>query len=78
MRSPLQRPARTGDDLVFDRHRLGYLNAIEKVHCVYCGYANGLVAYAREIAARTEQYFCPIKHAAPIAAPHDRYHLFAD
>jgi hypothetical protein len=50
---------------VVDRHKLGYLNAIEKVHCVYCSYANGAIAYIREIAARTEQY-CPIKHARSI------------
>jgi hypothetical protein len=66
------------DCLVIDRHRLGYLNAIEKVHCLYCSYANGLIAYVREIAARTEQYACPIKHSQPIAAPHDRYRLFVD
>jgi len=61
-----------------DRHRLGYLNAIEKLHCLYCSYANGLIAYVREIAARTEQYACPIKHGHPITAAHDRYHLFVD
>jgi len=66
------------DYLVIDHQRLAYLNAVEKIHCVYCGYANGLLAYASEIAARTEQYWCPIKHATPIPAPHGRYHLFAD
>jgi hypothetical protein len=55
-----------------------HLNAIEKVHCVYCGYANGLIAYVREIAARTEQYWCPIKHARVVAAPHPRYRSFLD
>jgi len=49
--------------LVIDRHHLAYLNAFEKLNCVYCGYANGLIAYAREITARTEQFWCPIKHA---------------
>ncbi len=38
-----------------DRHRLPYLNALEKAHCVYCSYVNGVIAYAREVAARTEQ-----------------------
>lgn len=61
-----------------DRHRLGYLNAIEKINCEYCSYANGLMAYIQEIAARTEQYWCPIKHARAIPAPHSRYHLFVD
>jgi hypothetical protein len=67
-----------GDYVVIDRHHLPYLNAIEKIHCLYCSYANGLIAYVREIAARTEQYACPIKHSRPIAAPHARYHLFVD
>ena len=64
--------------LVVDRNTLSYLNGIEKVNCVYCGYANGTIAYVREVTARTEQYWCPIKHARPIPAPHGRYHLFFD
>jgi chorismate mutase len=67
---------RRDDYFVIDRHLLGYLNAIEKLNCVYCGYANGLLAYAREIAARTEQYWCPIKHATRAAATHDRAGAF--
>jgi len=63
---------------VLDRHKLAYLNGIEKMNCVYCGYANGVIAYVREIAARTEQYWCPIKHARAIPTPHARYHLFFD
>lgn len=61
-----------------DRHRLAYLNGIEKLNCTFCSYANGLIAYVQEVAARTEQYWCPIKHARRLAAPHDRYHLFFD
>lgn len=61
------------DYLVFDRGDLPYLNALEKLNCLYCGYANGLAGYFREIAARTEQYWCPIKHARRILAAHDRY-----
>jgi hypothetical protein len=63
---------------VIDRHKLAYLNGIEKVNCTFCSYANGLLAYVREVAARTEQYWCPIKHASAIAAPHQRYHFFFD
>jgi hypothetical protein len=59
-----------------DRHKLAYLNAIEKVNCTFCSYANGLIAYVREVAARTEQYWCPIKHARNVPVPHSRYHLF--
>jgi len=61
-----------------DRHKLAYLNAIEKVHCTFCSYANGLFAYVTEVAARTEQYWCPIKHGRAVASPHHRYHRFFD
>jgi hypothetical protein len=63
---------------VFDRRKLAYLNGIEKVNCTFCSYANGLIAYVREVAARTEHYWCPIKHAHVPAAPHGRYHRFFD
>lgn len=66
-----------GKYVVIDRHRLDYLNGIEKLSCVYCGYANGLIAWVRAVATRTEQYWCPIKHARP-AQPHDRYPEFLD
>lgn len=59
--------------ILLDRHHLAYLNAIEKLNCVYCGYGNGVFAYAREIAARTEQFWCPIKHALRVRDPHHRY-----
>ena len=45
-----------------DRQKLRYLNIIEKLNCMYCGYANGLFHYSSEIAARTEKYWCGIKH----------------
>jgi len=48
--------------ILIDRHKLAYLEPIDKVNCVYCGYANGLLAYATEIAAQTEKYWCGIKH----------------
>jgi hypothetical protein len=67
---------RRGDYLIFDRGRLGYLNTIEKVGCIYCSYANGLLAMITEIAARTEQHFCPIKHAQTLAKEHSRYAKF--
>jgi len=69
---------RRSDYLVFDRHQLGYLNFIEKFHCTYCEYGNGLMAYMREILARTEEYFCPIKHARKVIGTHARYRRFLD
>jgi hypothetical protein len=67
---------RRRDYLVFDRHFLAYLNAFERFHCTYCAYATGLLAYTSEVAARTEQYFCPIKHAHRIVGTHGRYERF--
>ena len=69
---------RRQDYLVFDRGQLAYLNAIEKLNCTYCSYANGLIAYAREIASRTEEYWCPIKHATRAMGTHARYSGFED
>lgn len=64
--------------IVFDRQHLAYLNVIEKLNCGYCGYANGVLAYVREIAGRTEQYWCPIRHAKRVRAPHAHYREFVD
>jgi hypothetical protein len=64
--------------VIMDRQRLPYLNGIEKMNCDYCAYANGVISYVREVSARTEQYWCPIKHARPIPTPHAHYHLFFD
>jgi len=69
--------ARRADYIAFDRGDLPYLNAIERFNCFYCSYGNGVAAYLREVAARTEQYWCPIKHARRIVAAHERYpHFF--
>jgi len=67
---------RRSEYIVIDRHQLAYLNIFEKFHCVYCGYANGLIAYITEIVARTELYFCPIKHARKVLASHSLYRNF--
>jgi hypothetical protein len=69
---------RRRDHIAIDRHHLAYLNALQKLNCVYCGYGNGVLSYAREIAARTEAYWCPIKHARRVADPHDHMAGFAD
>ena len=70
--------ARRRDFIVIDRQHLAYLNGLQKLNCVYCGYANGLISWVREIASRSEAYWCPIKHARHVAEPHLRYHGFAD
>ena len=64
--------------VVVDRQHLGYLNVVERMNCMFCGYADGLLAYTRQIVSRTEMYWCPIKHARKILDPHRQYARFAD
>jgi hypothetical protein len=69
---------RRSDYIVYDRQQLNYLNFIEKFHCTYCAYGNGMIAYVSEVIGRTEQYFCPIKHARKILGTHSRYARFLE
>jgi hypothetical protein len=69
---------RRADYIAIDRYKLAYLNAIEKANCDYCSYASGMLAYVREVAARTEQYWCPIRHAQCVRAPHSHDRHFVD
>ena len=69
---------RRSDYFVYDRHHLAYLNLLEIVNCAYCSYGNGLISYIREIVGRTEQYWCPIKHAQRIRDTHSRYPIFTE
>jgi len=66
------------DYVIIDRYNLFYLDKVERINCLYCEYFNGVVAYVREIAARTEQFWCPIKHARPLRDKHSRYDKFFD
>lgn len=68
--------ARRRDYIAIDRNKLRYLNALEGFNCLYCSYGNGVLAYAVEIAGRTEQHWCPIKHARRVQNVHDRYAHF--
>lgn len=66
------------DYVVIDRYNLFYLDRVEKINCWYCEYFNGVIGYTREIAARTEQFWCPIKHSKPQIDMHSRYEKFFD
>jgi hypothetical protein len=68
---------RRRDYIVIDRHRLPYLTTIQKANCVYCGYINGVLAFVREVAGRTEQFWCPIRHARRARGQHRRHRRFA-
>ncbi|MBU2993585.1 hypothetical protein Q4555_12900 [Octadecabacter sp. 1_MG-2023] len=70
--------ARRRDFITFDRKHLSYLNGLEKFNCIYCSYGNGLLAYASEIAGKTEKHWCPIKHAKRMAATHAHYPEFLE
>ncbi|MGD9917367.1 MAG: hypothetical protein AB7U46_05065 [Paenirhodobacter sp.] len=69
---------RRRDHIAIDRHHLDYLNAIQKLNCMYCSYGNGVISYVREVAGRTEKYWCPIKHARRVKGAHGLYGDFCD
>ena len=69
---------RRRDYVVMDRRVLSYLNPLERLNCGYCEYTNGGLAFVQEIAGRTEQYWCPIKHAVGLKTRHSRYSHFLD
>jgi hypothetical protein len=60
--------------IAIDRHRLSYLGFFGKIFCAYCGYGNGLLAYASAIAAATEGYFCSIRHENKPGFQHPPHH----
>lgn len=64
--------------ILIDHQHLDYLNVIEKMNCMYCGYGNGLMSYSKEIIALTEQYWCPIKHANKVLDAHRLTGNFVD
>lgn len=63
---------------IYERRFLDYLNWLEKINCLYCSYVNGLFAYAVEIGARTERYWCPLKATHHPKFTHSLYNDFAD
>jgi hypothetical protein len=58
----IERVKRSEYILIFDRNKLAYLNKLEKLSCMYCGYANGVFRYLKEIAGLTEKYWCGVMH----------------
>lgn len=45
-----------------ERWDLSKLTIWQKINCVYCEYANGILAYAKAVGNQTEIYSCAIKH----------------
>lgn len=52
--------------IALDRGRAPHLSPLDRFNCNYCGYANGVLAWAREIVHQVERYWCPVRHAAPL------------
>ncbi len=48
--------------LILDRNKLQYLTPMQKLGCMYCGYANGSLVYFKKIGGLTEKYWCGIMH----------------
>jgi len=48
--------------LNFDRWNLSKLSIGQKISCIYCGYANGIVAWFKALVNQTETYSCAVKH----------------
>ncbi len=69
---------RRSEYILFDRGHLAYLNRVEALNCLFCAYANGLIGFVREVSSRTEQYWCPIKHALRVHDPLHRYYEFLE
>ena len=62
-----------GQYIKIDRHKLSYLDPMQKLNCAYCGYANGVLQYCVQIFGETEKYWCSINHEKDeifIAPPH--------
>lgn len=57
-----------------DRHKLKYLNWIQKIFCLYCGYANGVTSYWVKIAGETERYWCGIRHKKNLDFVEPKHH----
>jgi hypothetical protein len=51
---------------------------VPQINCAYCSYANGLASFVKEVVGRTEQYWCPIKHARRVLQAHPYYVGFVD
>ena len=60
---------------IIDRAKLQYLDPVEKLGCMYCGYVNGVLPYLKEISGRTEKYWCGIMHAKKPGFKTDPNHI---
>lgn len=60
--------------VILDRYKLGKLTFWQKFNCLYCEYANGVVAYTKAVVNQMELYSCAIKHAHhPLGQEHQEH-----
>lgn len=57
---------RRKDHVILDRGRLAGLNFGQRMNCLYCDYANGVLSWVRAVTTVTEAYSCAIKHPSGI------------
>ena len=65
------------DFRVIDRNLMTYMTPMAKMNCYYCSYVNNALSYMREVVARTEVYWCPLKEAKRRQKAHHYYEGFA-
>lgn len=59
--------------VILDRFRLGRLSIWQRINCLYCEYANGVVGYTKAVVNQMELYSCAIKHDAhPLGQEHQK------
>ena len=57
---------RRGEHVIFDRNHLPHMNWRERLNCMYCDYAQGVIAYVSAVTHQTEHFWCPVKHKTNI------------
>lgn len=57
---------RRSEYVIIDRWKLPGLSMWVRFNCAYCDYANGVIAWAREVISTTEIYSCAIKNSTSL------------
>lgn len=68
---------RRSDFTMIDRNLMTYMSTFDRFNCYYCSYFNNAISYIREVAARTEVYWCPLKEAKRRQKAHHYYEAFS-
>lgn len=52
--------------VIVERWKLPKLNLWQRINCIYCDYANGVVSWGRDVIAQSEIYSCAIKNSTSL------------